>query len=146
MKIQNKFIIAGMLALPLIFSGCASDKLTPEQERFEKEKKNIIIDKDMGDEIEIKAIRRWESEHGLSKILIRARARKTGCLEWIFCSYETLPIAYRYAWYDEKGVEVETPVSKNWSILKAQYGEELGFNSTSPAYPYKEYSETVAGT
>ena len=132
MKIQNKFVIAGMIALPLIFAGCASDKLTPEQEKFEKEKKNIIIDKDMEDEIEIKAIRRWETEHGLSKVLIRARARVTGCFEWVFCSYKTLPIAYRFAWYDADGKEVENPLSINWSILNAQYDEELGFNSSSP--------------
>ena len=132
MKIQNKFVIAGMIALPLIFAGCASDKLTPEEEKFEKEKKNIIIDKDMEDEIEIKAIRRWETEHGLSKVLIRARARVTGCFEWVFCSYKTLPIAYRFAWYDADGKEVENPLSINWSILNAQYDEELGFNSSSP--------------
>ena len=132
MKIQNRFVIAGMIALPLFFAGCASDKLTPEQEKFEKEKKNIVIDKNMDDEIDIKAIRRWESEHGLSKVVIHARARTTGCFEWVFCSYKTLPIAYRFAWYDANGAEVESPLSINWSILNAQYGEELGFNSSSP--------------
>lgn len=141
MKFLNKFIAAGLIALPLLFAGCASNEKTssPEDAKFEKELKNIVIEDSLADDIKVTLLRRWETEHGLINILIRARYRDAGVLEWVFCSYSSITIAYRFAWYDDNGVESESSSAASWSVLEVQSGEELGFNDIAPDKKMKNF-------
>ena len=138
MKLCKPLILAGAAALPLLFSACSTTEPAPSA-LSEAEQKSLIIDVPLQDKIAVEFIRTWPSENGLTKVLIRARIKTYSMWDWIFHSYQSLDIAYRVAWYNDKGVEVPEGKKPAWNYLNAEYGEELGFGSMAPAPEIKNY-------
>ena len=138
MKLSKKLALAGAAVLPLFFSACGTTE-PPPSSLSETEQKSLIIDTPLQDKIAVEFIRTWPSENGLTKVLIRARIKTYSMWDWIFNSYETLDIAYRVAWYNDKGVEVPEGKKPAWNYLEAEYGEELGFGSMAPSPEIKAY-------
>lgn len=138
MKLSKKLVLAGAAVLPLFFSACGTTE-PPPSSLSETEQKSLIIDTPLQDKIAVEFIRTWPSENGLTKVLIRARIKTYSMWDWIFNSYETLDIAYRVAWYNDKGVEVPEGKKPAWNYLEAEYGEELGFGSMAPSPEIKAY-------
>ena len=142
MKTWNKLFFAGIAALPLLFSGCASeDNFTPAPDiaGHADELKNVILDDQLKDDIRVEYVRRWLSETGVANIAIRGRVRTSTFCEWVFGAYQNLPIAYRFAWYNEKGIEIPENTTPKWYTLEVQYDEEVGFTSAAPDKNCKEF-------
>ena len=142
MKTWNKLFFAGLAALPLLFSGCASeDNFTPAPDiaGHADELKNVILDDQLKNDIRVEYVRRWLSETGVANIAIRGRVRTSSFCEWVFGAYQNLPIAYRFAWYNEKGVEIPENTTPKWYTLEVQYDEEVGFTSAAPNKNCKEF-------
>lgn len=142
MKTWNKLFFAGIAALPLLFAGCASeDNFTPAPDvaRHTSELKNVILDDQLENNIRVEYVRRWLSETGVTNIAIRGRVRTSTFCEWVFGAYKNLTLAYRFAWYNSKGVEIPENTTPKWLTVEAQYDEEIGFISAAPNKDCKEF-------
>ncbi len=142
MKTWNKLFFAGIAALPLLFSGCASeDNFTPAPDvaGHADELKNVILDNQLENNIRVEYVRRWLSETGVANIAIRGRVRTSTFCEWVFGAYKNLTLAYRFAWYNSKGVEIPENTSPKWFTVEVQYDEEIGFTSAAPNKDCKDF-------
>ena len=142
MKKWNKLFFAGIAAVPLLFSGCATDDNftpAPDVANHTGELKNVIIDDQLENDIRVEYVRRWLSETGVTNIAIRGRVRTSTFCEWVFCAYKNITLAYRFAWYNDKGVEVPENTTPKWFTVEVQYDEEIGFTSVAPNKECKDF-------
>ena len=140
MKTWNKLLIAGFAALPLLFAGCATNEpAAPVDAAQTQELKNVIVDDSLEKDIQISFARLWLSETGVTNVAIRGRVRASTFCEWMFCAYKNITLAYRFAWYNDKGVEIPENTTPKWFTVEVQYDEVIGFTSAAPNKNCKEY-------
>ena len=138
MKFCKQLVIAGLSAMPLFFTACCTSGPAPSV-LSEEEQKNIILDEPLQDKLAFEFIRTWPTENGLTNVAVRARIQTYCAWDWVFDSYKSLELAYRFAWFNKDGVEVPADRKPVWNYVTVGYGEELGFGSMSPGADVKTY-------
>ena len=128
MNIRKHLLIAGVAAAPLLFTACCTAVDTPTA-ITEEQQKNIELDASLQDKLNFEYVRTWKTENKFTNVSVRARVKTYSTWNWIFCSYQDIPLAYRFVWYDKDGKEGG---QSTWSHVTVDYGEEVGFASMSP--------------
>ena len=128
MNIRKHLLIAGVAAAPLLFTACCTAVDTPTA-ITEEQQKNIELDASLQDKLNFEYVRTWKTENKFTNVSVRARVKTYSTWNWIFRSYQDIPLAYRFVWYDKDGKEVG---QSTWSHVTVDYGEEVGFASMSP--------------
>lgn len=128
MNIRKHLLIAGVAAAPLLFTACCTAVDTPTA-ITEEQQKNIELDASLQDKLNFEYVRTWKTENKFTNVSVRARVKTYSTWNWIFCSYQDIPLSYRFAWYDKDGKEVGQSA---WNHVTVDYGEEVGFTSMSP--------------
>ena len=97
----------------------------------------VTTDSFLRDRLQITGVNTAENSSGFMTVQVTAVNVRTGVFSqmWSGMTGENpYPVNYRFVWFDENGIEIQTPLTV-WQQITVRPGETVNFKSVAPT-PY----------
>ncbi len=96
--------------------------------------KILVIDDKLAEQLKVLHIVKQRTERGMTSAFVLFRVKRDNFFQFVFSSYKSMKIEYRFIWYDENGVEVPQALAQEngWKVVTLRPDDQLGCASLAP--------------